>query len=315
MIPARSAGPLRHEAFVYATGEEYVDTLVPLLDRAVAAGDLVMAVVPEDRIDGLAGPLGDAASQVEFVAAEGWYSRPVTTIDGYRRRLDGCAADQQAMVVGEVDFGSRPPEWTDWTRYEAALNHVFADRPARIVCPYDRRRLPGSVVADAERTHPRVLRPPAEPSEHYQSPEQLLATLPDTIELPGRAPDADRELAPAGQGTSTLAELRSAFADAARSVGFDHDRTADLTLAVNEVLANAVTHLRRAGSLRLWAEPDRLVCVVRDDGPGLSTLQGFLHPGPRSQSGYGLWLARQLFDLLDIRTGPSGTEIALAATR
>jgi anti-sigma regulatory factor (Ser/Thr protein kinase) len=66
----------------------------------------------------------------------------------------------------------------------------------------------------------------------------------------------------------------------------------------------------------LWAEDDRVICEVRDHGFGLTDpLAGYRLPELDSTSGRGLWLARQLVDLVEVRSGRSGSTFRLHAWR
>ena len=86
-----------------------------------------------------------AAAQVTFVDAREWYRRPGRTITRYDDVLTALEG-RKAFVVGEVEFGTTPREWAAWTRYESVLNGVLAHHTARVICPYDGRRLPSMVT-------------------------------------------------------------------------------------------------------------------------------------------------------------------------
>jgi hypothetical protein len=80
-------------------------------------------------------------------------------------------------VIGEVQFGSTPEEWAEWTAYESILNRAVADQPAWIVCPHDARALPEAVVENASRTH----------GPMHDDPDELVRAL-----TPDPAPASDR---------------------------------------------------------------------------------------------------------------------------
>lgn len=109
-----------------------------------------------------------------------------------------------------------------------------------------------------------------------------------------------------------MAQLRQNVREYARGTGLDSDRIAELTLAVSEIVANAVMHAYRDGSdgtITVAAETVREgeVCVrIADDGIGLS---------PRTDSpgaGLGLVIAGNVADRLEIdRPDTGGTEVRL----
>ena len=84
---------------------------------------------------------------------------------------------------------------------------------------------------------------------------------------------------------------------------------------MNEVATNSLRHAAGAGVLRVWEEPHGLVCEVRDSGSFDVPLAGRERPVPGQLGGYGLWLANQLCDLVQIRSLPAGTVVRLHMRR
>jgi anti-sigma regulatory factor (Ser/Thr protein kinase) len=110
---------------------------------------------------------------------------------------------------------------------------------------------------------------------------------------------------------ANVAPLRNAVRDYARDLGMDDRRVNDLTLAVSEIVANAVVHAYRDGSdgaITVAAEASDAEMRVRiiDDGMGLS---------PRTDSpgaGLGLVIAGNVADRLEIdRPDGGGTAVCL----
>lgn len=83
-------------------------------------------------------------------------------------------------------------------------------------------------------------------------------------------------------------------------------RAADLVVAAGELAANTLAHIPSSGTLRLWHTADELVCEFTDHGWIQDPLAGRLRPDD-GRGGYGLWVVNQLCDLVETRTGPSGT--------
>ena len=89
-------------------------------------------------------------------------------------------------------------------------------------------------------------------------------------------------------------------------------RVDDLVMATTEVLANAIVHGGGDIVIRVWQETGSFVCQVEDEGPGVAdAFAGYHPPGEAAEEGRGLWLARQLVDLLQIVPGPDGTTVRL----
>ena len=63
--------------------------------------------------------------------------------------------------------------------------------------------------------------------------------------------------------------------------------------------------------LRLWEEDERLLVEVEDRGRIEEPLVGRIRPDVNQEGGRGLWLANQLCDLVQIRSGEAGTTVRL----
>jgi anti-sigma regulatory factor (Ser/Thr protein kinase) len=108
-----------------------------------------------------------------------------------------------------------------------------------------------------------------------------------------------------------VAVLRRAVRDYATDLGMGKARVHDLTLAVSEIVANAVIHAYRDGSdglitVAAMTCPEGMMVRVVDDGMGLS---------PRVDSpgaGLGLVIAGNIADRLEIDSpARGGTEVCL----
>ncbi|MFC8448857.1 anti-sigma factor RsbA family regulatory protein [Kitasatospora sp. NPDC057223] len=303
---------LTHQGLVYGSDEEFLAATAPFCLDGLHDGDAVLAVTTPANTDLLRQALGDAAAQVEFVAADDWYRAPGRTLGDYYRYVGRHTAKgrhRQVRVIGEpVWHGRDETETAEWTRYEAAINIAFASCPAWIVCPYDTRALPEAVVADARRTHPHLLTgPAAQASDHYLAP-----TAPDG------AWQRRLDGGPAGGTRSTmrfgadLGPARAFVARAASALGLSPAGTQRLVFAVNEVATNAVQHGGGSGQVTLSRTGHRLVCDITDPGPAAADwYAGYLPPDPAQERGHSLWTVRQLCDLVEIHTHEGGTSVRL----
>lgn len=95
--------------------------------------------------------------------------------------------------------------------------------------------------------------------------------------------------------------VRDEVREMAVQAGFG-DRATDVALALAELLANAVEHGEPPVTVEAWWD-GRLVIEVSDAGCGLDRERVFrTHPpAPRGDRGRGLWIVRQLVDVLQIR--------------
>src|SRR4029077_7222402 len=110
---------------------------------------------------------------------------------------------------------------------------------------------------------------------------------------------------------SSLRDVRALLGAHAARAGLSRERTADLSLAVNEIATNSLLHGGGSGTLRIWREDDALLCEVRDEGRIEDPLAGRRRPAPDSEGGRGLWLANQFCELVQVRTLPAGSIVRL----
>ena len=182
-------------------------------------------------------------------------------------------------------------------------------RPAWwLACPYDTESLPSPVLEEAKRNHPHLV----EGGERLES-----ASYRGSTRWPGRSTNRSpshevcRRRTPLRRG-EPLGRSVSRVSEAAVAFGLDPARSGDLVLTVNEVATNSVRHGGGAGLLRIWEEGSSLICEVSDSGRIDDPLVGRGKPAPDRGSGFGLWLANQLCDLVQIRTFSTGSVVRSA---
>lgn len=293
---------LTHNTLVYASDDEYVETLAPFLEGGLRQGRPAIAVVPNHNIDLLTGALGSAAGAVQFFAAESWYESPARTIAGYDAFLSPLAG-QRPHVIGEVNFGEREDDWPGWIRYESVLNTVLSHLDCEAVCPYDTRVLPPVLVEAAAQTHPNYLdRDGSLANDSYQEPETLLRSIQPTLREPAERPDLAFEVA------SSIRGARQTLASVLRSRGFAEVEVAESLLGINEILTNAIEHGGGRADVRVWFQgTGGAVIAVTDDGEGINDpFAGFRVPRHAHRGGRGLWLARQLLPCVELLSPPGG---------
>ena len=89
------------------------------------------------------------------------------------------------------------------------------------------------------------------------------------------------------------------------------ERSDDFALAVNEVLCNSLQHAQEDGVLRLWQEPDGLVCEVSDSGHISEPLIGREEPTIGQIGGHGMWLVNLVCDLVQVRSTEQGSTVRM----
>jgi anti-sigma regulatory factor (Ser/Thr protein kinase) len=110
---------------------------------------------------------------------------------------------------------------------------------------------------------------------------------------------------------SDLSQVRALVFKHAREAGLAEGRANDLVLAVSEVAANTLRHTRSSGTLAIWHDNDEVVCEIHDAGTIADPLVGSRRPAPDANGGHGLWIVRQVCDLVELTSNATGTTVRM----
>jgi anti-sigma regulatory factor (Ser/Thr protein kinase) len=110
---------------------------------------------------------------------------------------------------------------------------------------------------------------------------------------------------------SDLSQVRALVLQHAREAGLTEGRANDLVLAVSEVAANTLRHTQSSGTLAIWHDEDEVVCEIHDEGTITDPLVGSRKPPPGASGGHGLWLVRQVCDLVELTSDANGTTVRM----
>jgi anti-sigma regulatory factor (Ser/Thr protein kinase) len=295
---------LRHVALFYGKRAEYLAAVSAFLREAVNRGEPVLAAVPGERIGKLGRAVGPQAREVTFVDMCETGRNPGAIIPAIRAFTDQHAG-KRVSYLGEPAWpGRTAAELVEATRHEALINLAFETTPVSMLCPYD-AALPLTARDDARHTHPQII----EHGTTSASSEYLGAHgLPERCRLPlGHPPTRARDLS----YDTDLRPLRALVAARSIQAGLPETRASDLVLAVSEVAANTLRHTPGGGTLSVWAEPGEIVCEIRDQGWIADPLAGRLRPPEHPTGRQGLWVVNMICDLVELRSGRSGTTIRL----
>jgi anti-sigma regulatory factor (Ser/Thr protein kinase) len=293
---------MTHELFAYDDDSAFERHMPPFVAEGVDEGEAVVVVLTAANRELMGDALGAVSDRVTFVACEDHYTRPEAALADYDANVRGYLRNGATGVrlCGELPDFERDDEWAGWVGYEAILNRAFAHYPVQIMCVYDERRLPGSVVDGARRAHPDLAGDVHGPNPEFGDPADVVRTamrrpvepLPELTALP----DGSDALAFRSELRRALAEARVPDADAR-----------GMLIAADEVLANAHRHGGGTSLVRCGRVGDRFVCEIADHGAGYDDpLAGYLPPRPQATDGAGLWVARQLTRDLDLLPTPNG---------
>lgn len=113
---------------------------------------------------------------------------------------------------------------------------------------------------------------------------------------------------------ASLGSVRRAVSGCLAVSGLLLDRADDATLAVAEMLGNAIEHGGGHGTVALTREDRQVRCVISDEGPGLPDGMDRPHRervAPTSVDGRGLWLAYTLCSAVTLHSSTRGTRVDL----
>ena len=283
----------------------FVEGTAPFIRTAVDAREPVMVAVSPVKIGRLREALGSAADAVTFADMEELGRNPGRIIPAWQAFLaehDGAPA---ARGIGEPIWRERTDdELVECQLHEALLNVAFADTAGfRLLCPYDASSLDEAVLYEARCSHPEIYGAGA--SEAYRDGDDLLA--PFALPLP----PPRGETRTLGFDRHGLDGVRRAVEHRAAQAGLPPARTQDLVLAANELATNSVRHGGGNGVLRMWEEGGCLVSEISDRGRIDDPLVGRRQPGREQIGGWGVWIAHQACDLVQVRTSRHGTAARL----
>ena len=303
------ATPFVHRALIYEEEADLLAATVPFVEEGLAAGERQLVVTTAHNAEVLGRALGRRADEVEFRDSHEWYVLPTHTLLGYQRYVE--EADTPRVSASSARWPSATSR-TPPSAIGSATSPRSTSRsrvlPVSIMCPYDARELPAPILTDARRTHPELCAGAGSPaSEEFTETMTLLREL-DREEL--EEPTVATVELPI---TGDLRGVRDFVLERARDAGLSGKSLQDTFLAVQEVASNTLAHGARDGTLCTWIQDGELIFDVQDHVSGnghpviarLGTEPALL-ADPR-----GLWMARLLCDLVEVRSGAGGLVVRL----
>jgi anti-sigma regulatory factor (Ser/Thr protein kinase) len=310
-----SAGGYWHAGAVARSWDHLVALAVPFVREGLDAGDLTVLACAPATAARIGAEVGEQASSLSSDARLCLVATRAPDALAAIRRLANRAASGgsgRLRVLAQVPVAAAGRDRREGERYESASNAVLASTPVSALCLYDGSQHPSGVAAGVRATHPLlVVDDRTRPNPGYRDPREHVRSLPVPREPVEAAPPVL-----AVDDARRLPDLRHALAAVVDTWVRDPEQREDLRLGLAEVAANAFRHGGRPVSARAWVDARRLVCTVTDRGTRpVDPLAGFVpaHGDDLGRGGMGLWLARKLFDSVDLITGPGGFTVRLAA--
>ncbi|GAA2841264.1 anti-sigma factor RsbA family regulatory protein [Kribbella solani] len=276
-----------HDAFVHGSDEEFVRRAATFVRVGLAAGEEIVAVLSPGRTADLRDALGPDQDQVRFADMTVAGGNPARLIPFWRAVLEQAARPVRAL--SEAAYAGRSDaEYAEVELHEALSDIAFATDPSfRLQCVYE-----ASVGIDPTATH----------AGAEALAEKAFRTALDDV--PDRAERWEF-------GPGELSQVRQWLSGQASSHGVSRDRLEDLSLALHEVCTNSIRFGGGRGTLAVWIASGALICDVTDRGRIDNLLVGRVLPPLDGLGGRGVWLANQLCDLAQLRSGDDFTQVRL----
>jgi anti-sigma regulatory factor (Ser/Thr protein kinase) len=303
--------PALHAAAMYDSDDSLRGQVEPFLRAGLDRGDAILAMVPARVEQVLRAALDGGGDRVQWRKPNLSRRRPGEVFDDFHRFLaERHAAGESARLLTENDLDGDPDRLAAYLRFEAVSTEILRPYGFPWTCLYDRRRHPEEMLTCVGEVHPQLTthRGPPVPSTTYIPVDAYLTSHAGPVSPVPEPVDMDVELAT----TRALPALRHRLPTRATSGHTGGDEIDLMLVAVTEVVTNALQHGKPPCRVRAW-ESGRVSYVRVDDhghATGLATA-GYQRPATPATSSTGLWLARQLADVIHTQTSAAGTAVEL----
>ena len=229
---------------------------------------------------------------------------PARIIPAWKRFVDAHSEPfRPVRGIGEPIWpGRHPEELLECQLHEALLNvAIDPDLPLWLICPYDADKLSPAVVDEAHRSHPVIVEAGTHRgSAHYAGRAHVDALFAAELSPPmGRYRDAVIT-------AETLDRVPAYVKLELYVAGLPVDRAGQVAIAVKRLARDGLRRGSASATIRIWSEPDALICEVADDMFVADPLLGRSAP---TNDHEGLWEANQVCDLVQLRSTPTRTTV------
>ena len=301
-----------HEALFYRGESGFLAGVLPFVLEGIERDEAVVVAEPASRLAPLRDALGPDADAVEFLDMAEVGSNPARIIGVWSAVVDRHLGGGRGLRgVGEPAWhGRRPVELVECQLHELLLNHAFGNGPAwRLLCPYDEKNLPRSVLHGALVAHPVQSTASGRRNSDDYAPDGHAAAFAAALARPTDA------VLRGIYGLGDVPATRRTVAHYARSCGLSPEQVDALELAASELATNSIRHGGGSGTVAMWLETAAVVVEFTDAGLLTDPLAGRSLPSTDQEGGRGLYLVNQLCDLVQVRSSRSGTTVRITTWR
>jgi hypothetical protein len=307
LSPLRTRQSYRHEAFLWRDPADFTATLVSFIEEGLDVGEPVLVALTPLHTRWVHDALGgSAAAQVEFVDMARLGGNPARIIPAWKRFVDAHLEPfRPVRGIGEPIWpGRHPEELLECQLHEALLNvAIDPDHPLWLICPYDADTLSPAVVEEAHRSHPVIV----EAGTHRGSAHYAGRAHVDTLFAAELTPPMGR-YRDAVVTAETLDRLPAYVKLELYVAGLSVDRAGQIAIAVKRLARDALRRGSSSATIRIWSDPDALICEVAD---AITVTDPLLGRGVPSNDHEGLWEANQVCDLVQLRSTPTRTTVRI----
>ncbi|MEV6599868.1 MEDS domain-containing protein [Actinoplanes sp. NPDC051346] len=313
-VDHRRLGRFRHGVLVVDAEDTIERRLVPLLRREITAGQAVLMVVGSRTARIVRDRLGRDADALRWGDMDGFYQRLGFTYSGFERYLREQHSQRQTVhVVAEPDVVSDPLAPMDRTaaylKYEAMTNEVYAGYGCPITCIWHRQHHTASIIDDVRRVHGRELTAQGDRENPGYVPPVAYLEARSRAPMTSTPPATDVDLTV--WDFDELGGCRAAVARWAAQHHFAPAAVRHVIAATSEVVTNGLHHGRPPVRVHAWTQDGTLVVHVEDQGgQPVPADAGYRRPAILAGAA-GLWIARQVADVLLTRTEGGRTTVRM----
>jgi anti-sigma regulatory factor (Ser/Thr protein kinase) len=307
-----------HGVLVADGDERLRELLAGQIRRSVAGGQEVVLVVGPRIRALLAGALSGLDGAVQWREPAAFAQRLGFAFESLRKLLaDRRARTHPVHLITESDLTAHTEPDLPFDRaagylaYEAVRNDAYAADGCSMTCLWDSRQHSLSVIAGVRAAHPFELTEAGwRHNPGFLPPAAFLARQ-DPVPMPPAPAEVEQDVLLDRVGQ--LRELRSALLSWAVGCGFSREAGDDVIVAAVEVATNGLFHAASAVRVRAWRDQATLIVQCDDHGgKPIPATAGYYRPASlTTPGGRGLWLARQLADVVTVDSEPGCTRVRL----
>ncbi|BFU45990.1 ATP-binding protein [Krasilnikovia sp. MM14-A1004] len=306
-----------HAALIIDSDEAVRTRLIPVLADLLARGTAVLMVVSAKVELLVRTEFGALSDELEWSEPGSFYQRLGFAYEEFRRyTAEQFARGRRVHIIAEpdittdIDPSSPVDRAAEYLSYEVVYNDVLAPYECPVTCVWDARRHSTLIIENVRLLHNHEIIDGGTlvPVAHVPAVDYLA----HRNEIPLPTPPATTDLDLCLSGLGEIGSLRTAVRSWVRHQSFSDTAAIDIVIAVAEVATNGVIHGDAPVRVRAWRYANTLVVQVDDaGGRPLPPIAGYLSPDGHADAGRGMWLARQLADVVKVHTGSGVTSVRL----